>query len=240
VLPNMQRIILMCAGSGTRWNNHLGMPKHLIRIGNERLIDRTVRLIKARSSAEIFIASFDPAYEVVGATLFDPSKPRDVFVDTDKFLSCIDKWSADDRTILLYGDVFFTPKAMDTILAVKDEYTFFGRPGPSRWTGRRWAELYALSFLSSARHMIQEAMLTIRQMLATKQIRRGGGWEVYRHLQNLNPVCMLQDKIPIAQAFITIDDFTDDFDFPDDYETWMRHMRAYQNRGKSLWKSSFT
>src|SRR4051812_48484191 len=111
----MKQAILMCAGAGKRWNNHLGIRKHLIQIGNERLIDRTVRLIRERTDAQIWIAAFDEDYSVPGATRFAPAHGRDDYTDTDKFLSSVHLWSADDRTLLIYGDVYFTNAAMDAI-----------------------------------------------------------------------------------------------------------------------------
>lgn len=39
------RYIIACSGGGTRWENYLNTKKHLIKIGNEPLLDRTIRLI---------------------------------------------------------------------------------------------------------------------------------------------------------------------------------------------------
>ena len=55
------RFLIACSGKGTRWKNYLGVPKHLIKIDGERLLDRTIRLIKERVHAkhDIWVIAFD-------------------------------------------------------------------------------------------------------------------------------------------------------------------------------------
>jgi len=235
----MKRAILMCAGSGTRWKNHLGTRKHLIRINNERLIDRTVRMLRERSNSQICIAAFDSSYDVPGTTRFAPSHGRENYLDTDKFLCSVDFWSTDDQTLLVYGDVFFTAEAMNAVTSFTGACSFFGRPFPSRCTGRRWAELFALSFSPSGGIKMREAMLDVRLQLQNGQIKRGGGWEVYRRFNNLHPVCLVERRQPVGACFTTIDDFTDDFDHPEDYDEWIARYRVRRQQDRSLWRSSF-
>jgi len=236
----MKRAILMCAGAGTRWNNYLGVRKHLLRIGTERLLDRTGRLLRERSDPEIWIAAFDAEYDVPGAKRFEPAHGRDRYTDTDKFLCSVDLWSSDDQTMLIYGDVFFTSAAMDAIARFTGEYSFFGRPGPSRWTGRPWAEMFALSFAPSMHGTICSAMEGVRELLIAGTIPRGGGWEVYRFLKKLDPVCLLERTQPVSDSFVTIDDVTDDFDRPADFEEWKRRYLAYIERKRNVHGSNFT
>lgn len=40
------KYVIMAAGEGKRWNNFLGVPKHLIEINGETLLERTTRLLK--------------------------------------------------------------------------------------------------------------------------------------------------------------------------------------------------
>ena len=57
-------VVIMCAGNGTRWNNYLGVPKHLINIGGETLIERVVRLLRNNNVGDIYITvkDNDPRY----------------------------------------------------------------------------------------------------------------------------------------------------------------------------------
>lgn len=49
------KYIIMSDGKGTRWNNYLGITKQEVIINNERLIDRTIRMILERSTDDIYI-----------------------------------------------------------------------------------------------------------------------------------------------------------------------------------------
>ena len=52
------KYIIMADGKGTRWGNYQDIPKHLIQIGGETLLGRTVRLLNEK----------DPGCEVVSDT----------------------------------------------------------------------------------------------------------------------------------------------------------------------------
>lgn len=42
------KYIIMCAGKGTRWNNYLGVPKHLIEINRRNPTTKDYTLIKRK------------------------------------------------------------------------------------------------------------------------------------------------------------------------------------------------
>lgn len=49
------KYIILSDGKGTRWNNYLEITKQEVIINNERLIDRTIRMILERSTDDIYI-----------------------------------------------------------------------------------------------------------------------------------------------------------------------------------------
>jgi len=55
-----QLAVVMAAGEGTRWDNHLGTPKHLVSVEGEVLLKRTVQQLTDRVP-EVWVAS--PATE---------------------------------------------------------------------------------------------------------------------------------------------------------------------------------
>ena len=66
------RFVIMADGQGTRWNNYMGIPKHLIEIDGEPIIARTVRLLneiaKERGEdADVIITSHDARYDFPGS-----------------------------------------------------------------------------------------------------------------------------------------------------------------------------
>ena len=43
------KYIIMADGKGTRWQNYNDIPKHFIEINGEKIIERTVRLLRDNS-----------------------------------------------------------------------------------------------------------------------------------------------------------------------------------------------
>lgn len=115
---NKPRIIIIAAGDATRWGNYMGVPKHYAVINGEAVIERIVRLLKKRGQNDIWVVS--KHYEIAGVHNYRAKlNPRNH--DADKFLSSSDLWHPAKRTIVVYGDVYFTESAIDTILANEDQ-----------------------------------------------------------------------------------------------------------------------
>ena len=111
----------MADGKGTRWNNSLGIPKHLVEIDGERLLDRTVRQIHEEDpKAEIIITSHDERYDIPGATRYEP---KNNVLEIDRFTYEL----IEDDVCFLYGDTFYSGQAMATIVGTAtDNILFFG------------------------------------------------------------------------------------------------------------------
>lgn len=89
-----------------------------------------------------------------------------------------------------------------------NKLNFFGRYGGSSITGKKYGELFGLSFNKLAHTKILNNLKIIKQKFMNKEINRFGGWELYRIINNIDL------KIhKIKNYFIEINDFTDDFDF---------------------------
>jgi len=58
------KVLILCAGDGSRWGNYLGVPKQLVTINGETLLDRTIRLLRENQIADITIVSNDNKLKV--------------------------------------------------------------------------------------------------------------------------------------------------------------------------------
>lgn len=224
--------IIICAGEASRWGNYLNTPKHLIEIEGERLLDRTVRLLKERGIKEIYIVvkSIKPEYAVKGAAQVVADLNPQENVDADKFLSSKAFWNQKGRTLVFYGDCYFTDEAMDTIVNFEsDEWTLFCRPNASEITGTPWGECFAQSFYPKdiERH---EAMLHyVAHLFKQGIISRCGGWEHYRAMTGRTDKAV-RSPHKMTTNYVEINDWTDDFDYPKDYESWIKRRSLL--RGK--------
>lgn len=219
-----QRAIIIAAGEATRWNNYLGVAKHFIEIDGEKLIHRTVRLLKENGVDDIHIVANTNDYSINGANLYKPkhTKRND---GVDKFLNSQDLWLDNGRTIVLYGDVYFTDEAMKTICEYNHrDWTLFARPYGSNVTGTPWGECFAQTFYEDhiPEHLrnLEKAVNLYQQ----KKIMKPSGWQHYRFMIGVPD--HLVDRHWYGDRMIRIDDETDDFDTKEDYISWFKNCRG--------------
>lgn len=214
------RVIILAAGEGSRWGNHLGYTKHLLPIGGEPLLHRTVRLLRQlHPGLDVRVCAppeSQEQYSVPGASTF-PADLNPARFDADKFLSSRAHWCGEADTILLFGDCWFTREALATILAAEvHDWQLFARFKPSQITGAPWAECWAYRL---APHFL-DAFAEVGERLVAdymaRRIHRIGGWEFYARLTGAD----VHQPGVYAGKGVEIDDWTEDFDFAADFGRW--------------------
>jgi SAM-dependent methyltransferase len=207
------RAIITAAGSGSRWNNYLGVRKHQAMVNGERLIDRTVRLLQARGISDIVITCHPHhPYHALGArTVTIPYESSNAMAR----LATRPFWHLTDRTLVVLGDVYLTEAAAD--IMVKDHglgWTHFARLKPSAATGKPGAEMFGCSFGPEDHDVYADAL---------HRAGPGSDWPAYCAFTG-HPVDTEPNDIRDWGHHVEIpDDGTDDFDFPDDFERFLFH-----------------
>ena len=205
--------IVLAAGEGKRWNNYTDVPKHLLEIDGKSLIQRTTRQISAYAD-KTFVVGTDDSYKTEFSELFIPEKKKSP-LEMHKFSSSEELWS--ERTVLLFGDVYYTDEAISTIVQDTEDFTFFLRSGPSSFTQKPYGEIYAFSFLDSIHRKLKES---IDILLLQHDIYSAGGWSLMRHLLGISHRSRSKDHLTKGH-YIEIDDWTEDFDHPIDLDRWL-------------------
>ncbi len=221
--------ILLCGGDNSRWGGYRNAPrKHLVDVEEEILLHRTLRMIEARAcdrtvvvvnrdDVGLYASALSVPHEFHGIV---PASPR--HTEAYKFLSSRELWNPAGRTIVLMGDVWFSEEAMTTIFeSPSGDWTAFGRAGASRFTGRPYGELFAQRFTASQEHEEKLADLDAQYRAGTCR-RAASGWAHYHLMIGVDP-----NVHAVGPRFVEIDDFTDDFDCPSDYDAWV-FRRAFQ------------
>lgn len=225
------RAIIMADGKAERWGNHLGVPKQLIEIEGETLIARAVRQLTEREF-DVIVTTHDKTIRAAAhnAGAFQVYAPQGNVDEIGKFLSPLPVWEPDGSpTLFVYGDCYFTDEAMDTIVnkaRTVGDFEFFGRQGASRVTGKAYGEIFAV--VMSNHQQFINACQFIRNGIRDGNIKRGGAWELYHKMVGLP---LEEPTIKLNGNFTSIDDFTEDFDTPKDYELWSG-MRRRSKTGK--------
>jgi hypothetical protein len=164
------RILILAAGEGSRWKRYRDTEKHKVVIEGEVLLERIVKQF-SKYSDDIVIVGNNESYKVEGTTLYVPLKTIN-FKDMGKFWSSKDVWSR-DRTVLVFGDTYFTDEAVETIMKDSREFTFFLRMEGSKITDKPWGEIFSIAFNGSFSEKLKE---TILEIVTSDAPLTAGGW----------------------------------------------------------------
>jgi len=166
--------IIIADGLAKRWNNYLGIPKHLVEVDGERLIDRTVRLLKENGIENITIMASDDRY-IIDGTKMIPQSIREYEIDRFDFQFLI------EPVCFIYGDCYYSEDAMKTIVKEdKGDFTYFGRFFESNI--KPFGELFAIKVNNYEK--FKECCDFIKNGLKNGTFTRGIGWETYKYLNN--------------------------------------------------------
>lgn len=216
------RVIVPCAGQATRWVDE-SVSKHLVKICGEPVLHRTVRLLgELAPAAEVVVVvenAHDPAYKIDGARR-TAARLGTARGDIDKIASSRHQWAADDWTLILFGDVWWSLPALAALLTSPPddgEWQAYLRFGPSGVGG----EIFGFAFAPHHHAAVDEAISTLDQdadLLATAghdgyPVR--GGWALYRLLAGGDP----QVHADLGHRTL-VDDWTEDMDTRSDWERW--------------------
>lgn len=191
------KYIIMADGKGTRWNNYNNIPKHLIKINGEILIERIVKqLNKNDKNCEVIITSHDPRYEFSGSTRYEPLNN---VLEIDRFTEEL----IEDNICFLYGDTYYSDESINKIISTPvDDLIFFGNK----------KSIVAIKIKDSK--IFKKHIKRVKELYLKGKIKNCKGWQVYQSFQNLE-----FDKKQIKNKFIIVDENTTDYNTPKEYET---------------------
>lgn len=225
------KVIILAGGKGSRWGNYLGVKKQHIEINGERLIDRTIRLCTEHSqNNEVLIADRTDTTDA-----YKGSKPVGFNDDdqTTKFHDSLHLWEKDESVALLYGDVWYSELGLNKILSYTKAWAIAGRHGASRHSGCLYGELFGFVCNNYGADLMRKTIIDIGKL---KRSDCKTGSQLVRNLWGIQELLHPYDRAPhmclsledretfmwiTTGHFIEIDDWTEDFDLPEDYDRYM-------------------
>lgn len=207
------RIIIAAAGSQRKWGGHLGVPSHLAPVDGRPLLERTVaQALAVTPDVRVTVPPQDDRYVDAAAGAHAHERGHD---HPSEYAATRDLWHPGERTVLLLGDVYFTPAAIATITGFdRNDYQVFGRRGASKITGTPYGEIFAVSWWPQQHRYMDRHLATVHHARAAGTVTRPPGWMLLRAWQGSS---LAQHRV-MPRYFTEINDATDDFDFPADYE----------------------
>lgn len=201
-------VIILANGDQSRWPEE-AKPKQLLAVDGVPIIFRAfAEFTKAMGFSPVVITENQEIVTCVGfENCYAVGQTSNQLATLVKAAS---RWGS--RTICLLGDVYYTDAGVAAIADCKKPVAFYGRRGASRITGKSHGELVAMAWVK------EYDALMIRACLNWKD--RPLLWSPYRDFALLWHLGLdyLQAK---PDVLVEIDDETDDFDVPEDYDRFM-------------------
>ena len=134
--------VVMCGG-----NYHTAEPKQLKSIKGERIVERTIRLLKQNGVKEIYVSTNDERFDYLLKLGVKLIRHHNTFGDGGHWLEAFAP--IDEPVCYIFGDVVFSPEAIKTIVETETDFIQFFASSPPydpRYF-KNWAEPYAFKVM---------------------------------------------------------------------------------------------
>lgn len=208
------KYVIMCGGNYKDFDE----PKQMTRVHGERLVDRTIRLLREAGAKDICITSLDIRFESCGVPVLKHENNFVVKNDETVHGFWLDAFyphfTDDTQVTYLFGDVWFTKAAIETIVnAHVTQNTLVGNKTAMNEWHANIGEPFA--YIVTDYRTFMEGVEAVKAMHAQKLLLRHPiVWELYRYLNGLD--VNIQTILP--ETYICIDDGTIDIDRPEEIE----------------------
>lgn len=213
------KFVIMCGGKYDTFKT----PKQLSVINGERVVDRTIRLLRENGVNEIFISTNDKRFESCGVPILK-HKNSYKFIKGELKGYWLDAFypNFDEReqVTFLFGDVYYMPSAIELITKCNlNKNILFGSKAAKNIYHKNWGEPFAY-YVADYKTFMDGVKAVKKLQDEGKLLRVALVWELYRYLNNLDVnVQDIKDD-----TFIVIDDGTIDIDAPFQIEEYNRRF----------------
>ena len=210
------KYIIMCGGIYREWEQ----PKHLLKVGGETIVERTIRLLKDAGVTDIAISANDPRFDGFGVPVLHHENQYDVAAYnrfTGYWCNCF--YPMDEPACYVFGDVIFSPAAIRTIVETgTNDIEFFASapPFPLGYM-KKWAEPFAFKVADQdhlKRAIFETKALDIAGLFRRKPLA-WEFWAVVRHT-DLNGIDYT--------SYTVINDYTCDIDNQYEIDELVRYV----------------
>ena len=131
------KYIIMCGGT------YGDLPKQLLTVMGERIVERTIRLLRAYGATDIAISSNDARFEGLGVPVLKHENEYVYGKNTHSWLNAF--YPSEQPTCYIFGDVYFSEETIKTIVRIEtDTIQFFASAPPFAENYIKiWAEPFA-------------------------------------------------------------------------------------------------
>ena len=232
------KYILMCGGN----YNEFEIPKQLLKINGETLVERTIRLLKENGITDIAISTSNPMFDYINV---EKLRHNNEYVhDTDGKGQPVGCWlnayyPTDEPACYLHGDVYFSEDAIKKIINADFKDTLF--LCTCDWSDKRFVKSpknfkgrEPFGYIVKNQNVFRNAINDLLRMTENGEFKDGikpFSWHLYRYLNGLDLCKNTKKYTEINNIFnedgdyLVINDVTTDIDSMKDIkvlEEWLR------------------
>lgn len=188
-----------------------GTPRQLVDICGERVVDRTIRLLRENGVDDIAITATDERFKTCGVPIINYNS-----VDkSNTWVNCF--YLTDEPVCYIFGDVYFSPEAIKKIVETQtDSIEFFASAPP--FDGRykkSWAEPFAFKVTDTA--YFKQCVEKVKELKRQGKFERDPiAWETWQVIKN-TPLNYLY-----YGNYTVINDYTCDIDEKKDIDAFIQ------------------
>lgn len=185
------------------------IPRQLMEINGEKLVERTIRLLKENGVKDIIVTAKDKRFDGLDAKIYAPSNSDyDYITGKGYWLNAFPFELMDEPICFIWGDVYFSEKAIKTIVETDTDSTLFF------CTYKNDTPLYIkhhdepLAYKVVDINLFQEHIEKVKRLYDKgKTIRHPIVWELYRSIngQDINVHEMTKNYVAINDESCDID-----------------------------------
>lgn len=199
------KYIIMCGGPSCKAK----LPKHLYQYKGEPLIKRTIRFLKEAGIKDLAITTSPNSVDLFkdfGVEVIAYEAVNDPYYWVDAF------YPTEEPICYVYGDVFYSPEAIKTIVETEtDDIEFFASAPPfaSNYP-KPWAEPFAFKVVNQKR--FRECIEATKEWRGwTRHPLSWELWQVVKHTP--------RNRIDYTN-YTTINDYSCDVDYESELAQW--------------------
>ena len=208
----------MCGGNYTYWQE----PRQLLKINNEPIVARTIRLLKENGIEDIAISTHDEKFNQFGVPILHH---ENTFTTDDQHATWVEAfYPTFEPVCYIWGDVVFSPEAIKEIVNDEVRYIQFyaSRPPFAKDYIKDWAEPFALKVIDQ--ELLHKAIRIVKKFYKELKFKREPiVWELWQVIKGT--------KINVIDYFNyhAINDYTCDVDSTEDARKLNEIICRYDN-----------
>ena len=187
----------------------LDIPRQLVEINGEKLVERTIRLLKENGVKDIVVVSNNKQFDNLGAERYEPkNNDFDYIKRTGYWLNAFPVEIMKEPICFIWGDVYFSEEAIKTIVETDTDSTLFF------CTYNNKDEKYIKKHDEPLAYKVVDTELFIKHIDKVKKLYDEGKtvrhpivWELYRSINGID----VNEHI-LTDNYVAINDISCDID----------------------------